>query len=117
MDPWFCMPGQSGPLALMYWFLTLRKMVQKFKLLFINFFKKKATLVTNKINLSIFAVDDEQLSGDMAGEDKITDSSSLIHPQQGKVQHSVIRSTATSSLRSEGSLVQLYLYLFYNNLI
>lgn len=39
----------------------------------------------------------------MAGEDKITDSSSLIHPQQVTVhQHSVLRSTAISSLRSEG---------------
>jgi hypothetical protein len=61
--------------------------------------KKNAVLTS----LLFAAVDEEQLSGDMAGEDKITDSSSLIHPQQVTVhQHSVLRSTAISSLRSEG---------------
>ncbi|XP_059485084.1 uncharacterized protein LOC132202282 isoform X2 [Neocloeon triangulifer] len=50
---------------------------------------------------------DEQLSGDMAGEDKITDASSMVNPQQVTMQHNVLRSTVVSSLKSDEQHHQL----------
>ncbi|CAB3379418.1 Hypothetical predicted protein [Cloeon dipterum] len=45
--------------------------------------------------------EDEQLSGDMAGEEKVSDPSSLKHHQHLAIQHSALKATAVSSVKSE----------------